>query len=105
MTKKQEQKKQVHLAEIEMRLVDLAQGAVGHFSFADGQDDGSAGLAFEMGISEWLRFVGAVKRTFQESGPSSEPAQTYAFELYNLHHFADRFDEAAQFLYDVGARA
>lgn len=103
MTKKEKQK-QADLVGLELRLRDIAQGAAGHCVFADGQDEDFAGLAYEMGIPEWLRFVGAVKRSFQESGNNAAPALSVAFELWKLDRFADRFAVAAEHLYDCGAR-
>jgi hypothetical protein len=103
MTKK-EKRKLVDLAGLELRLRDMAQGAAGHCVFGDGQDEDSAGIAYEMGMPEWLRFVGAVRRSFRESGTNAAPARSVAFELWNLEHFADRFDVAAEHLYDYGAR-
>lgn len=99
MTKKQKHQRQVELAEIEMRLCDMAQGAVAHSAI----DQDEAGLCFGMGLAEWLGFVGAVQKTFQESGFNSAPAQSIAFELWNLHHF-DSFEDAAEFLHRMGAR-
>ena len=105
MNKKQKDQKTQDLIALECRLVDLAQGAVGGCAVEDGQDEG-AGIAYSMGIPEWLRFVQAVQRTFREStGASESPSRTVAFELWNLHCFADRFDVAAEHLYDCGARA
>lgn len=109
MTKKQkdqktQDQKTQDLIALECRLVDLAQGAAGGCAVEDGQDD--VGIAYSMGIPEWLRFVEAVQRTFQEStGASESPSRKVAFELWNLHCFADRFDVAAEHLYDCGARA
>ena len=102
--KKKEKQKQTDLAGLELRLRDLAQGAMGHCVFADGQDEGSAGLAYEMGIPEWMRFIGAVKKSFEESGNNAAPVRPVAFELWNLEHFGDRFDLAAEHLYGCGAR-
>jgi hypothetical protein len=106
MTKKQKDQKAQDLIELECRLVDLAQGAAGGCAVEDGQDECSAGIAYSMGIPEWIRFVQAVQRTFREStGASEAPAMKVAFELWNLPRFAERFDVAAEHLYDCGARA
>lgn len=105
MTKKQKDQKAHDLIVLECRLRDLAQGAAGGCAVEDGHDEGQ-GIAYSMGIPEWLRFVQSVQRTFLESTAASEaPAMPVAFELWNLHCFADRFDVAAEHLYDCGARA
>ncbi len=72
--KRTTKKRKRELLAIESRLIDLAQGAAGYPTFNDGQHDHSAGLAFEMGIEEWLRYVMAVKATFQEGGFSEAAA-------------------------------
>lgn len=102
---REKKKKRAEIAAIKLRLVDLAQGAAGGCGFDDGQIEGSAGLAFEIGIEEWLRFVEAVARTFSEGGGCESVAEPMAFRLYNLKNFAEPFDVAAKFLHRLGARA
>ena len=105
MTKKQEEKRQVELVAIELRLIDLAQGAAGGYTVEDGQDEGP-GIADSMGIPDWIRFVLAAKHTFEDPASTSEaPARAVAFDTRNFPAFADRFDVAAKHLHDYGARA
>lgn len=102
---KREDEKQAELAAIELRLADLAQGAAGWAHFDDGEMEESAGLAHEMGIPDFFRYVCAVKVTFEEGGSSEAPALDHAFWISNLENFADRFHAAAEHLWEAGARA
>ncbi len=99
----------VKLAALEARLIDIAQGSMGHCDFDwIGGDDGSGGLAYTMGIPEWIRWVLAVKKIFacrgSEAGLSVAPAESVAFELWNLHYFSDSIEVAAAHLFNLGAR-
>lgn len=102
---KEKKKSRAEIAAIEQRLVDLAQGAAGGDVFDDGQVETSAGLNFEMGTEEWLRYVEAVAVTFSEGGGCEDVADPMSFRLRNLKHFAERFDVAAKFLHCMGGRA
>ncbi len=100
---------QVKLAELESRLYDIAQGAMGHSSFDSiGGQDGEGGMWATMGTEEWFRWVLAVRTIFgiagEGSGVQSAPAGSVAFELWNLHYFAESIEEAAAHLFDFGAR-
>lgn len=79
MSKKSDQ---VNLAALELRLIDMAQGAMGNCDFDHLGENG--GLCGTMGTAEWLVWVQAVKKTFMDTGLNSAPAQSVAFELWNL---------------------
>ena len=100
MSKKSDQ---VQLAALELRLIDMARGTMGHRDFDYGGEDG--GLCNTMGPAEWLTWVAAVKKTFLGSAPAcAVPVLSVAFALWNLHHFAETTEEAALHLFGFGAR-
>lgn len=80
---------------LRQRLTDLAQGAMGHCFVPDGEED-TAGMAAEMGIESFGRWVGAIQRTFG--------ADDNAFDkTWMLEHY-DTLDAATDFLWDCGVR-
>lgn len=99
MSKKSDQD---DLAALELRLLDMAQGVMGHRDFDHVGEDG--GLCCTMGTAEWLTWIQAVMKTFMEGGSNSAPAQSVAFKLWNLHHFAGSTEETAAHLFEFGAR-
>ena len=100
---------QVKLSELESRLYDIAQGSMGSSSFDwIGGDDGEGGMCATMGAEEWLRWIMATKQIFGrglvEGLPRSAPAESFAFDIGNLHYFAESIEEAAAHLFKFGAR-
>ena len=91
------------LEDLEKRLRDIAQGAMAHAPTVEEEE--FAGLSWTMGTEPWLEWIGAVQTIFREGpdGRNSAPAQSHAFEIWNLHHF-DSFESAAEFLFGLGAR-
>lgn len=84
MTKKQ----------LRQRLMDLAQGSMGHngIDFETG-DDNPMGMLGWMGIDEWFRWILAARRAL--GGELEERA----FEIWNLHHF-ETLDGAVEHLWE-----
>lgn len=75
------------------RLVDLAQGAQGRGPLPG---DEHAGLAAELGIETFVRWVGAIHQTFGTD--NNKLAELWMLEEY------DDFDKAVEYLWSRGVR-
>lgn len=82
-------------ARLRQRLVDLAQGAMGHCVVPDG-DEYIAGMAAEMGIVSFGQWIGAIQRTFGSDDNAFDKS-------WMLEHY-DTLDRATEYLWDCGVR-
>lgn len=86
------------IAAIRARLLDLAQGALGHCVLPDFDDEGAfAGMSSELGIDTFGRWVGAIQRAFGADALKLDA--TWMLEEY------DDIDRAAAWLHERGVRA
>lgn len=77
---------------LRQRLMDLAQGAMGHCFAPTGEDDVS--MAAEMGIGAFGQWVGAIQRTFGSDYDVFDKA--WMLENY------DTLDSATEYLWERG---
>lgn len=84
-------------AALEQRLRDIAWGAYGDYEAPEWDGDQSTGLASEMGVDAFGRFVGAIGKVF------CDDSRGYLVNLRNLEHF-DSFDAAVEHLWNGGVR-
>jgi hypothetical protein len=90
-----QQREEAEKAALRKRLRDMASGAYGDLSPLAWDDEGDfTGMAAEMGLDAFGRWLGAIGRDF--GGHYVEPSY--------LHHF-DYLSTATDFLYDAGIRA
>ena len=102
-------KKEMEVARLREYLRALAIGACGGVGFEDGTEEDSVDLLYSMGTEEWFRWIEAVKSAFCDLEAGREPPARgkvfpHVFWNPNLPRFAESLDEAAEVLYEEGAR-
>lgn len=93
---KKSARKAAEIAAIRARLIDLAQGALGQCVMPDFKNECFGGMAAELGIEVFSRWVGAVQAAF---GSDDERFDA----LWMLAEY-DSIDRAAEWLHDRGVR-
>jgi hypothetical protein len=85
-------------AAIRRRLKDMAIGAYGGYSQPDWEAEDFVGMANEMGLDAFGRWVGAIRVAWIEKD------REWVTDYQNLEHF-DTLDKATEFLWENGVRA
>ncbi len=83
---------------LKARLRDLALGAYGGYSPFNFDGDEFAGMASEMGLEAFGRWIGAIGNALLDE------KSMYLIEARCLEHF-DSLDEAVKHLWESGVRA
>ena len=91
------------------RIVDIARGAHGGYSWTDPEDEDFFGLCNDLGVEGYGRYVGALRNVFAETPKPHEEisaGKMYAhwFDADDIHRYDDP-RKAAEFMYEQGARA
>jgi hypothetical protein len=85
-------------AALRLRLKDMASGAYGGYHRLDFDGEDFTGMASEMGLDAFGRWVGAIGNELLDD------AHKYLTEPRNLEHF-DSLDKAVDLLWEHGIRA
>lgn len=95
--KKQQREAQQKQA-LRQRLEDLASGAYGYYAPLDWHNEEFTGMAGEMGLDAFARWLGAIKVSLLKEH------QEWLVSMSDLENF-DTINKATEWLWDGGVRA